>query len=65
MLTDNGLIWANRMEMSWVYGGGIEFWFGAGFLVVPKCCTIVDRFQGLQLVRQLCSIWLFRSLQQK
>ena len=29
MLTYQGLLWANGMAMSWVDGGGIEYWFGA------------------------------------
>ena len=28
MLTANGLLWANWMDMSWVDGRGIQSWFG-------------------------------------
>ena len=65
MSTDKGLLWANGMDISWVDGWEVESWFGLGFLVVPKCRPRVFRFQGLQLVRKLCSIWLVRLLHQR
>ena len=43
---------------------GLSLVMGLGFLVVPNCCPIVVCFQGLQLVQQLCSIWMVYSLYQ-
>ena len=47
MSTAKGLLWANRMEMSWVDGRGSSLVLGLGYLAVPKCRPIVDYFRGL------------------
>ena len=53
MSTDNGLLRANGVEMSWVDGGGLSLGLGIRFSVVPKRHPRVARFRGLQLVRRL------------
>ena len=45
--------------------GGSSICLGVGFLVVTKCHTRVVIFRGLQLFRQLFSIWLVHLLNQK
>ena len=57
MLTYQGLLWANGMAMSWVDGGGIEYWFGAwvsrGYQVLSKSRQFPRSAIGLAIVLHL------------